>query len=267
MRGVGFRVDPPSLPQHLSHTLFPNNFSWQHNLYKDYLEMELVIHHLQVSQSERIVWLAEELGLDYKLVIHKRDPFLSPQSIKDLNPLGQAPVIQDGDVTLPESGAIVEYVLQRYGNEKLRLPPSHPNYAQYLYWFHFANGNLHPQLSRVMVLKLCNVNPEEWHAQRHFKHLVKFLQFMDKHLSANEWLAGSDFTAADIMNVFPLTTMRTFSGLDLSEYPNILDYLKRCSERDGYKRARAKGDPDLELMIDGKAPVQFLQKLKEDGKM
>ncbi|KAI1822018.1 putative glutathione S-transferase [Xylaria intraflava] len=229
--------------------------------------MPLVIHHLQVSQSERIVWLAEELGLDYELVIHKRDPFLSPQSIKDLNPLGQAPVIQDGDITLPESGAIAEYVLQKYGNGKLHLPPSHPNYAQYLYWFHFANGNLHPQLSRVMVLKLCNVNPEEWHAQRHFKHLEKFLQFMDKHLSVHEWLAGSDFTAADIMNVFPLTTMRTFSGLDLSGYPNILAYLKRCSERDGYRRARAKGDPDLELMIDGKAPVQFLQKLKEEGKM
>jgi glutathione S-transferase len=230
--------------------------------------MTLVVHHLQVSQSERIVWLAEELGLDYKLVIHKRDPFLSPQSIKDLNPLGQAPVIQDGDdVTLAESGAIAEYILQKYGDGKLRLPPSHPKYAQYLYWFHFANGNLHPQLSRVMVLKLCNVNQEEWHAQRHFKHLVKFLQFMDAHLAANTWLAGSDFTAADIMNVFPLTTMRTFSGLDLSEYPNILAYLKRCSEREGYKRARAKGDPDLALMIEGAPPAQFLENLKQMGKL
>lgn len=188
-------------------------------------------------------------------MIHKRDPFLSPQSIKDLNPLSQAPVIQDGDVTLPESGAIVEYILQKYGDGRLRFPPSHPNYAQYLYWFHFANGNLHPQLTRVMVLKLCNVNEEEWHAQRHFKHLVKFLQLIDKHLSTNEWLVGSDSTTADIMNVFSLTTMRAFSGLDLSEYPHILEYLKRCTERDGYKRARAKGDPDLELMIDVKAPA------------
>ncbi|KAF7557638.1 hypothetical protein G7Z17_g619 [Cylindrodendrum hubeiense] len=229
--------------------------------------MTLIIHHLQVSQSERIVWLAEELGIDYRLVIHKRDPFLSPQSIKDLNPLGQAPVIQDDLITLPESGACAEYILQKYGNGKLALGPSHKDYAQYLYWFHFANGNLHPQLTRVMVLKLSNVNPDEFHAQRHFLQLEKFLKFIDNHLKDKEWLVGDEFTAADCMNVFPLTTMRTFSGLDLSEYPNILRYLKRVSERGGYQRARAKGDPDLLLMIDGKPPAQFLDRLKEEGKI
>ncbi|KAI8952014.1 putative glutathione S-transferase [Xylaria longipes] len=248
--------------------------------------MSLVIHHLQVSQSERIVWLAEELGLDYKLVIHKRDPFLSPQSIRDLNPLGQAPIIQDnvgGDdnnvVTLAESGAIAEYILTKHGggggdgSSLLRLPPSDPDYAQYLYWFHFANGNLHPQLSRVMVLRLCGVDvsaaSSQWHARRHADHQAKFLRFMDSHLarSGKPWLAGDRFTAADIMNVFPLTTMRAFSGLDLSDYPNILAYLGRCTQRDGYKRARAKGDPDLELMVDGPPPAQFLQRLKDEGKM
>ncbi|KAL6862539.1 hypothetical protein ACO1O0_002773 [Amphichorda felina] len=215
----------------------------------------------------RIVWLAEELGIDYQLVIHKRDPFVSPQSIRDLNVLGQAPVIQDGPITLPESGAIAEYIIQKYGNGKLALDPSHEDYAQYLYWFHFANGNLHPQATRVMVLKLCNVDMNQFHAQRHFNHLAKFLKFMDNHLQDREWLAGSEFTAADIMNVFPLTTMRTFSGVDLSEYPNILRYLGRVSERDGYKRARAKGDPELPLMIDGKPPASFFEKLKAEGKM
>ncbi|KAI0154598.1 acetyl-CoA synthetase-like protein [Xylariaceae sp. FL1272] len=242
--------------------------------------MALVVHHLQVSQSERIVWLAEELGLDYNLVIHKRDPFLSPQSIRDLNPLGQAPVIQDtvGDrptITLAESGAIAEYILSKYDADgNLRLPPSHPDYAKYLYWFHFANGNLHPQLSRVMVLKLCDIDVDPsspsapWHAKRHVNHQAKFLRFMDDHLAAgNKWLAGDQFTVADIMNVFPLTTMRTFSGLDLSEYPNILAYLGRCAERDGYKRARAKGDPELEVMISGPPPPQFLQRLRDEGKM
>ncbi len=229
--------------------------------------MPLIVHHLQVSQSERIVWLSEELGIDYELMIHKRDPFLSPQSIKDLNVLGQAPVIQDGPITLPESGACAEYILQKYGDGRLALGPSHKDYAQYLYWFHFANGNLHPQMSRVMVLKLSNVDPEEFHAQRHFKQLAKFLKFMDDHLKDHRWLAGDEFTAADCMNVFPLTTMRTFSPQDLSEYPNILGYLKRVSEREAYKRARAKADPELPLMIDGKPPAQFFDKLRAEGKI
>lgn len=229
--------------------------------------MGLIVHHLQASQSERITWLCEELGIDYELVKHQRDPFLSPQSIKDLNPIGQAPVIQDGDVTLPESGAITEYIIHKYGNGKLALDPSDKDYAKYLYWFHFANGNLHPQLSRVMVLKHAHVNPEEWHAQRHFNQLTKFLNFMDNHLETNQWLVGDQFTAADIMNVFPLTTMRTFSGEDISAYPNILAWLKRATERDGYKKSRAKGDPELPLMIDGEPPAQFLDKLKAEGKM
>ncbi|KAI1654779.1 putative glutathione S-transferase [Daldinia decipiens] len=229
--------------------------------------MTLKVHHLQVSQSERIVWLAEELGIDYELVIHKRDPFLSPQSIKDLNPIGQAPVIQDGSLTLGESGAITEYIIQKYGNGRLALGPDHKDWAQYLYWFHFANGNLHPQMSRVMVLKHCHVDESEPHAQRHFSQLVKFLKFFDSHVKDNEWLAGTEFTAADIMNVFPLTTMRTFFPYDLSEYPNILNYLKRATEREGYKRARAKGDSELPLMIDGKPPAQFFDKLKAEGKI
>ncbi|KAI1263181.1 putative glutathione S-transferase [Xylariaceae sp. FL1019] len=184
--------------------------------------MSLVVHHLQVSHSERIVWLAEELGVDYKLVIHKRDPFLSPQSIRDLDPLGQAPVVQD---TYDDTDG------------KMRLTPSHPDYAKYLYWFHFANGNLHPQLSRVMVLKLCDIDVDPsspsapWNTKRHVNHQAKFLRFMDDHLGAggNKWLAEDQFTAADIMNVFPHTTMRTFSGLDLSGYPNILAYLGHCA--------------------------------------
>ncbi|KAI1480892.1 putative glutathione S-transferase [Daldinia eschscholtzii] len=229
--------------------------------------MTLKVHHLQVSQSERIVWLAEELGIDYELVIHKRDPFLSPQSIKDLNPIGQAPVIQDDSLTLAESGAITEYIIQKYGNGRLALGPDHKDWPQYLYWFHFANGNLHPQMSRVMVLKHCHVDESEFHAQRHFAQLAKFLRFFDNHVKDNEWLAGTEFTAADIMNVFPLTTMRTFFAYDLSEYPNILNYLKRATEREGYKRARAKGDPELPLMIDGKPPAQFFDKLKGEGKI
>ncbi|KAI0413498.1 putative glutathione S-transferase [Xylaria grammica] len=165
-------------------------------------------------------------------ILKLRDPFLSPQSITNPNPLCQAPVIQNGDVRPPESGAIVEY-----------NSPS-------IYQSHFTNRNLHPQLNRVMVLMLYNVKAEKWHSQSHFKHLETFLKFIDKHPSTNEWLAGSTFTAADIMDAFPLTRMRTLSALDLSG-----------------TRSRAQVDPDLELMIDGKPPAQFLQKLKDEAKM
>lgn len=224
--------------------------------------MTITIHHLQVSQSEGIVWLAEELGLDYKLVIHKRDPFLSPQSVKDINVLGQAPVIQDGDITLAESGAITDYILQKYGGGRLAMGPSHPAFAQYLYWFHFANGNLQPQATRAMVLKHGGANRAGFHFKHHVGLLARFMQFMDDHLRDNQWLVGDTFTAADVMNVFPLTTMRTFSGEDISAYGNILRYLKDVSSRAGYQNARLKGDPELPLMISGEPPAQFLDKIK-----
>ena len=118
-----------------------------------------------------------------------------------------------------------------------------------------------------MTLRFANTNMEESYAQRHVAQLQKFLRFIDDRVKDNQWLAGSEFTAADCMNLFSLTTMRTFSPFDLSDYPNILAYLKRATEREGYKRARAKGDPDLPLMIDGKAPAQFVDQLKAAGKV
>ncbi|KAI1110456.1 putative glutathione S-transferase [Nemania sp. NC0429] len=229
--------------------------------------MTLKIHHLQMSQSERIVWLAEELGIEYELVYHPRDPFLAPQSIRDLHPLGQAPIIQDGPVTLPESAAIADYMLQKYGSDSgLALGPSDADFAQYLHWFHFATGNMHPQATRVMVLQHCEVDMSGWHAQRHVKQYAKFLKFVDDRVKDNEWLAGARFTAADVMNIFSLTTMRAFTGQDLSDYPNILSYLKRVSEREAYQRARARADPGVPLMIDGPPPPSFFDKIEAAGK-
>lgn len=229
--------------------------------------MTLIVHHLQQSQSDRVVWLCEELGIDYTLKLHKRDPLFSPQSIKDLNKLGQAPVIQDGDLTLAESAACVEYIIYKHGNGRLALPPSHPDYASYLYWFHWSNGGLQPLIGRMMTLKMAGVGPDNPMLARFEGNRDKFLTFLDDRLSSNEWLAGKEFTAADIMTGFSLTTMRSFYAYDLSQYKGILAYLKRVSERDGYKRARAKGDPDLPLMIDGPAPVQLVDQLRAAGKM
>src|SRR5688500_1837673 len=112
----------------------------------------LTVHHLGKSQSERIVWLCEELGIPYELKCYRRSPLLAPAEYKALHPIGAAPVITDGDVVLAESGAIVEYIASRYANGRLTLKYGHPDFAQYLYWFHFANGTLQSSMGRNMIL-------------------------------------------------------------------------------------------------------------------
>ncbi|KAI5246584.1 glutathione S-transferase [Aureobasidium subglaciale] len=223
----------------------------------------LTVHHMCVSQSERIVWLCEELGIEYDLKLHKRSPMFSPQELKDLYEIGTAPVIQDGDLTMGESAACVEYVVHKYGNGRLALPPTDPDYANYLYWFHYANGSLQPGVSRCMSMKVAGLDSSNDVFKRYQERLELYLRHMDGHLGrGNEWLAGKKFTAADIMTVFTLTTMRTFYGYDLSAYSNILAYLKRAVQRPGYKSYREKGESNLPLMIDGPAPENFIEKLK-----
>lgn len=226
--------------------------------------MPFTIHHLQVGQSERLTWLCAELDIPYTLTLHQRDPILSPQSIKDLNPLGQAPVLQDGGLMLAESAACVEYIIHVYGNGRLALPPSHKNYADYLYWFHFANGTFQPFV--LLLMQLSGIANAGAYAATLSGRFNKMLELMNARLLENTWLAGDEFTAADIMTVFTLTTMRTFYPYDLTEYPGILAYLERIASREGYKKSRARADPGLELMIDGKPPQSFREKLLAEGK-
>lgn len=211
----------------------------------------LKIHHLGHSQSERIVWLCEELGVPYELVKHTRDPVtrLSPPELKALHPLGAAPVIEVDGIVLAESAAIVEFILARYGQGRLHQGPQHPNFANYLYWFHFANGNLQPVVGRVMVVTRCAVAADHPMQVMVQGRLQKVLALIESRLAHNDYLAGNEFTAADIMSVFSLTTMRLFQPLDLKPYPNILAYLQRIGARPGYQRAMAKGDPDLTPML------------------
>lgn len=227
--------------------------------------MTLTVHHMQISQSERIPWLCEELGIPYTLKLHQRAPVFSPQSIKDLSPLGQAPVIQDGDLTLFESAACVEYIIQKYGNGKLTLPPSHKNFADYIYWFHFSNGTLQPHI--MLIRRVHAVLPAGASDGGLSERFGKILSFLNARLEKNTWLAGEEFTAADVMIVFSLTTMRAFLPYDLTGYDGILGYLQRVVKREGYQKARAKADPDLEPRNDGKAPQSYIDKLKAEGKL
>jgi len=211
----------------------------------------LTLHHLGHSQSERIVWLCEELGTPYRLVKHVRDATtrLSPPALLALHPLGAAPVVEDGSLLLAESAAIVEYVLATRGGGRLRLGPEHRDFAAYLYWFHFANGNLQPTLFRLMTVSRAGLPPE--HPARASVQLRadRVMQLVDARLDAARYFAGDDFTAADIMSVFSLTTMRFFQPVDLGPYPGIRDYLQRIGDRPAYRRAMAKGDPDLTPML------------------
>jgi len=227
--------------------------------------MTLTVHHLQVSQSERIPWLCEELGIEYNLILHQRAPVFSPESIKKLNPLGQAPVIQDGELTLAESAACVEYIIHKHGNGRLALPPSHKNFADYLYWFHFANGTLQPHITASLSVSRAETSGAT--TARLGERLKTILAFVNARLGENQWLAGEEFTAADIMTIFTLTTMRCFYPLDLGEYPGILAYLGRVVEREGYWRAREKADAGLELMVEGRPPKSFVERLKAEGKL
>lgn len=205
----------------------------------------LKIHHLSHSQSERIVWLCEELCVPYALEPHERDPVtrLSPPSLKALHPLGAAPLVEVEGLLLAESAAIVDFILARFGDGRLRHGPEHPDFAAYLYWFHFANGNLQPAMLRAMTVARCAPSPEHPLRAAVDERLQRVLERLDASLSESDYLAGRDFTAADIMSVFSLTTMRRFHPLKLTCYQGILDYLQRIGARPAYRAAMAKADP------------------------
>ena len=211
----------------------------------------LTVHHLGKSQSERIVWLCEELGLPYELKLYDRDPVtrLAPPEYKALHPMGAAPVIDDGGVVLAESGAIIEYLIARYGNGRLVLAPDHPDFPHFVYWFHFANGTLQPATGRNMILGRLNL-PDDNAMLRAMKGRLELaLGLVEARLGQVDYLAGSALTTADIMIVFTLTTMRLFLPFDTAPYPNIRAYLQRIGRREAYRRAMQKGDPGMTPML------------------
>ena len=212
----------------------------------------LTIHHLGTSQSERILWLCEELGIPYEMKRHERDAVTrwSPPELQAMHPMGTAPVIEDGGMVTAESGAIVDYIIARHGGGRLALGPSHPDFAQYLYWFHFANASFQPLMGRNMVLRRTNLPPETPIVASTRDRLERALNFIEARLGQVQFLAGGEFTAADIMIVFSLTTMRLFMPLDLAPYANIRAYLRRMGERPAYQRAMKKGDPEMKPLLE-----------------
>lgn len=213
----------------------------------------LIVHHLNVSQSERIVWLLEELELPYELRVYQRDPNtqFAPPELRRVHPLGSAPVLCDGEIVIAESGAIIEYVLARYGNGRLTVPVTSPEYPDYLYWFHYANGSLMTQISLKWIAGMAaGESSDSVLLSALGERVDRHLQMVEDHLSRATYFAGSQFTTADIMMHFPFGTMKAFYNVGLDNRPNIKAWLARISDRPGYQRGMKAAGHDRDPALD-----------------
>jgi glutathione S-transferase len=215
----------------------------------------LIVHHLNNSRSQRVLWLLEELGVAYEIVRYQRRPdMLAPAELRAVHPLGKSPVITDGSNTIAESGAIAEYLIGTYGNGRLIPPPDTPERLRYTYWLHYAEGSAMPPLllkllftlmpTRAPALVRPLVRMISGQALTTFVNpqLKLHMAFWESELSKSEWFAGGDFTAADIQMSFPLEAAASRGGLEQG-HPKAMAFLERIHARPAYQRALEKGGP------------------------
>jgi glutathione S-transferase len=215
----------------------------------------IVVHHLNNSRSQRILWLLEELGLAYEIKKYARDPktMLAPPELRAVHPLGKSPVIQDGDTIVAESGAIIEYLVGRYGNDALAPAPGTPERLRYTYFLHYAEGSAMPPLLLKLVFDRVENSPAPFFVRpiaRAIANKVKdsfvlpqirqHLAFLEGELAQRTWFAGDDFSAADIQISFPLEAAAARGGLD-GKYPKLSAFLERIHARPAWRRALERG--------------------------
>jgi glutathione S-transferase len=211
----------------------------------------LTAHHLRRSQSERIVWLCEELAIPYTLVLYDRQPDgLAPPDYKALQAFGTAPIVTDGELALGESGAIVDYVTAKHGGGRLAVGPEAANFADYLYWFHFANGSMMPARMVAMIAGRLGLSEENPAARALLRRSKLAYAVIEDRLGRADYFAGPELTAADIMMVYTLTTTRVYTPYDLAPYPNVRAYLQRIGARRAYQRAMAKAEPGFAPLLE-----------------
>jgi glutathione S-transferase len=201
----------------------------------------IVVHHLNNSRSQRIPWLLEELGVPYRLEQHQRDgkTNLAPTELRAIHPLGKSPVIQDGDLTLAESGAIIEYLVERYGAGRLVPQRGSKERVRYLYWMHFAEGTI--MLHMVARLYLIRVGEAAAAMRTRVEAMIgDELDLVEGELGRSAHLAGTEFSAADVQMVFPLE-FAAYGGLLTERHVKLRDYLARMQARRAYRRAVEKG--------------------------
>jgi glutathione S-transferase len=215
----------------------------------------IIVHHLNNSRSQRVLWLLEELGLPYEIVRYQRDPktMLAPKELRALHPLGKSPILQDANVTLAESGAIVEYLIERYGQGRLRPTVGSPDWLRYVYFLHYAEGSAMPPLLLKLVFVRMETAPVPFFAKPVARMLAKgaqkafvdpqlklHLDYLESEIGKSEWFAGEAFTAADIQMSFPLEAAASRGGLDASR-PKLHGFLERIHARPAYQAALTKG--------------------------
>ena len=221
----------------------------------------IVVHHLNNSRSQRVLWLLEELGLAYDIKRYERDKttMLAPPELRQIHPLGKSPVLTDGDLTLAESGAIIEYLVERYGDGCLAPAKELPAYLRYRYWLHYAEGSLMSPLLLKLVFDKMETSPMPFFVKPIAKaiagqvkssfimpQLDVHLDYLEAELGKAEWFVGDEFTAADVQLSFPIEAAAARGGLTASR-PRLMRYLDRIHARPAYQRAIARGG-EYELM-------------------
>ena len=217
----------------------------------------IVLHHLNNSRSQRVLWLLEELGVPYEIKHYQRDAktMLAPPELKRIHPLGKSPVITDGANTIAESGAIIEYLVSQYGNGRLIPAAGTAERLRYTYWLHYAEGSAMPPLLLSLIFNFIPRQPMPFfirplvrgiasNVKRSFiePQIKLHLDFMEAELGKSQWFAGNGFTAADIQMSFPLEAAATRGGLD-SKWPRLAAFLQRIHAMPTYQRALEKGGP------------------------
>lgn len=209
----------------------------------------VTIHHLGVSQSDRIVWLMEELGLPYDIKFYQRkaEDNTAPDEYLALHPAATSPIIEDGDLTLCESNAIVEYLCHKYGHGRLVIPPTDENYADYLYWMQF-NNNATSVFMAELALKESTLKESKTANSAVEKILLRrregYYRYINDHLGKHQYLAGNNLSCADIMSVFSLTTLPLFGGRTVDDLPHVQRYLADIRARPAYIKAMKIAGPN-----------------------
>ena len=215
----------------------------------------IVVHHLNNSRSQRVLWLLEELGLDYEVRRYERNPktMLAPPELRQVHPLGKSPDITDGPLTLAESGAIIEYLVQRYGAGRFAPPVGTLEHVRYIYWLHYAEGSAMPPLLMRLIFGRMAAGPVPFLLKGLTRKIAEtadriivapqlklHLDYLEGELRNSEWFAGQEFSAADIQMSFPLEAARMRAGLDESR-PRLMNFLSRIHARPAYLKALERG--------------------------
>ncbi|MCC5644474.1 glutathione S-transferase [Nostoc sp. CHAB 5824] len=202
----------------------------------------IVVHHLNNSRSQRVLWLLEELGIEYEIKFYERDQqtMLAPPLLREVHPLGKSPVITDAEETVAESGAIIEYIVSRYGNGRLISPSGTPERLRYTYWLHYAEGSAMPPLVMNLVFNRFGTGDSSVNEAFIAPQIKLHFDYIEGELHKSTWFVGEEFTAADIQMSFPLEIVAMQPEL-ISSRPKIKQFIERIHARPAYKRALERG--------------------------